>query len=263
MLPFRIPRSQPLLEGVLERRYKRFLADVTLPGEGTVTAHCVNPGAMEGLARPGIRVWLSRATNPDRKLKFTWELAEVDGKIFGADTTEPNRIVKKLLEAHALPWLAGWDEMRPEKKYGERSRIDFWLKRGRKEIFLEVKNCHLLYPDGRAYFPDSVSERAAGHLRELAALRSWKARGEVLFVCQAPGAKALRPSDAHDPTFAATAREVRGQGVSFAAIEVIHTPEEMVVTRRLPVDFKPYRSDRMTRWRRQNVALKGVPIGED
>ncbi|MEM7479976.1 MAG: DNA/RNA nuclease SfsA [Acidobacteriota bacterium] len=260
MLPFHIPRTAPLLEGVLVRRYKRFLADVELPGEGQVTAHCVNPGAMEGLTRPGSRVWLSRASNPKRKLKFTWQLAEVDGVLVGAETTEPNRIVRQLLEARALPWLNAWDEMKPEQRYGENSRIDFWLRRGRREIFLEVKNCHLVYPDGRAYFPDSVSQRAAGHLRELADLRTTRKRGEVLFVCQYPGAQALRPSDVHDPVFAATAREVKSSGVRFSAIEVRHTPAEMIVTRRLPVDFKPYRTERIERWRKTRVERKNLPL---
>ena len=248
-LPVRLPRDQPLLEGRLLRRYKRFLADVELAGGEVVTAHCVNTGAMEGLTAPGLRVWISRADNPRRKLRYTWELVEADGRVFGTNTAVPNRIVRTLLERGALPWLGKFDDLRAEYRYGERSRVDFWLRRGRRKVFVEVKNCHLVYPDRRGYFPDSVSARATRHLRELAAMEEEPhKRGRVLFTCQMPGVKAVRPSDVHDPEFAATAREVRKTGVRFSAIEIQHTPEEIVVTRRVPVDLSRYGLDRVQRW---------------
>ncbi len=256
MESIRFPRHPRLLEGVLLKRYKRFFADVRLRDGREITAHCVNTGAMEGLTDPGLRVWVSPADNPKRKLKFTWELAEADGRIYGTDTGLPNRLVRKLLKGGHLPWLAAYDEVTPEKRYGERSRVDFWLRKGSRELYLEVKNCHLIYPDGRAYFPDSVSERATHHLRELAAVVGPKVRSHVLFVCQMPGVKEVRPSDAHDPTFAATAREVRRQGVTFSAIEVLHTPTETTVTRRIPVSLKPYGLTRIARWRAEGRRKK-------
>lgn len=249
MLPLHLPRPEPLLEGILLRRYKRFFADVELTDGSKVTAHCVNTGAMEGLTTPGNRVWLSRADNPARKLAFTWELVETDGILYGANTGLPNRLVRRLLEERRLPWLAHYEEVRPERPYGERSRVDFWLGGRRGELYLEVKNCHLLYPDRRAYFPDSVSVRATGHLRELAAVLAPKVRAEVLFVCQMPGVREVRPSDAHDPVFATTAREVRAQGVRFSAIQVEHTPDEIVIRRRVPVSLKQYPTARIERWR--------------
>lgn len=231
-----IPRPQPLIPGTLVKRYKRFLADIQLDSGEIVVAHCVNTGAMEGLTRPGIRVWLSPANNPARKLQYTWELAEVDGRTWGVNTSLPNKLVGHLLKQQQLPWLAHWHCHQSEKKYGEKSRVDFWLcnydpapdnqpvtlTASRKpkilpaitrQHFLEIKNCHLIYPDDIAYFPDCTSQRATAHLRELIQCTTLAdTSAEVLFVVQVPGATAVRPSDLHDPAFAATAREASRAG---------------------------------------------------
>lgn len=253
MLPVTYPRDVELVEGRLLRRYKRFLADVELAGGDTVTAHCVNTGRMEGLTEPGLRVWISRATNPRRKLKWTWELVEVDGCVIGADTSLPNRLVERLLREERLTWLPKYDEVERERALGDRSRVDFRLsspdKRWRLTTYLEVKNCHLKYPDDRAYFPDAVSRRATHHLRALAEVQDDETRAHVLFTCQVPGARTLRPSDLHDPEFASTARVVRQEGVKFSAVEVVHTTEAITVTRRLPVDLRPYAVERVERFR--------------
>ncbi len=259
--PIRIPRTRTLQEGVLIRRYKRFLADVELTDGRLVTAHCVNTGAMEGLTQPGIRVWVSAAQNPARKLAFTWELAEVGGLIYGVDTSAPNRFVRDLLSRRLLPWLADYDELAAEKRYpGTLRRADFWMRSGEREVWIEVKNCHLVYPDSRAYFPDCVSDRAAAHMRELAAMtREGEGRvsAETLFFVQTPGATAVRPSDVHDPVFAEAARTAALAGVRFSALLVLQTPEKTVIEARIPVDLKPYATDCVAGWREEARSLKG------
>ena len=70
---------EALHEGVLLKRYKRFLADVRLDDGTEVTAHCANTGPMTGVLLPGQRVRLRHAPSPTRKLAWTWEQAEVPG----------------------------------------------------------------------------------------------------------------------------------------------------------------------------------------
>ena len=62
-----------LIEGVLIKRYKRFLADIELESGEVVTAHCANTGPMKGLLNEEAKVRISASHSPKRKLPFTWE----------------------------------------------------------------------------------------------------------------------------------------------------------------------------------------------
>jgi sugar fermentation stimulation protein A len=234
-----VPHPTPLLPGEFLGRRKRFFADVRLADSREVVAHCVNTGRMEGLLVPGRRVFVSPA-RPGRKLAYTWELLELDTGLIGVNTLMANRLVRAVLEARTLPGLRRFTEVRPEYAYGHGSRVDFRLTTKTREHLVEVKNCHLVYPDGIAYFPDAESERATRHLHELTAVTRGGGAATVIFTVQRAGARAVRPSDAHDPTFARAARRASQAGVRFRALEIRPTPEGYAVERELPVLLEPY-----------------------
>ncbi|MEM1067174.1 MAG: DNA/RNA nuclease SfsA, partial [Pseudomonadota bacterium] len=135
----------PLVPGRLIRRYNRFLSDVVLESGQAVVAHCPNPGSMMGLKDEGLRVWLEPNDDPKRKLKYGWRLVELGaGHWSGIDTGVPNRVVREALEARAVPELAEYATVRPEVKFGEKSRVDFLLRQaGLPDAYVEVKNVHL------------------------------------------------------------------------------------------------------------------------
>ena len=257
LLRWRWPGS-PLFPARLLRRYNRFLADFESEDPahpGHLVAHCVNTGRMEALTQPGLRCWLSHDPSPTRKLQYTWQIAELDGHMIGANTAVPNQLVRALLEARTLAGFDDWTTMRPEAPYGANSRVDFLLHDSRGAHYVEVKNCHLIYPDDIGYFPDSVSERATKHLEELTSLLAEGHRASVIFTAQRAGVKAVRPSDAHDPTFAAAARRAAAAGVKFLALEVVPTAEEIQVRRAIPADVEPYDVAPMKAWMDKNRAL--------
>lgn len=179
----------PLITGKLIKRYKRFMADVELENGETVTAHCANPGSMMGLAEPGTTVWLSKSDNPKRKLKYSWELLQVDlgagPAMVGINTSHPNGIVAEGIEQGKVSELAGYDNLRREVKYGKNSRIDILLESdGKPPCYVEVKNVHLMRRAGFAEFPDSVTARGAKHLDELADMVADGARAVMVFLVQ-------------------------------------------------------------------------------
>jgi len=211
-----------LIPATLARRYKRFLADVVLQSGEVTTVHVANPGAMTGLDRPLSRVWLSDSGNPLRKFPYTWELVEADlgngPEIIGINTGQPNLLVVDALETGLIPELRDYHSVQREVKYGENSRIDFLLHDPKRPFcYLEVKNVHLMRKPGLAEFPDSVTERGAKHLRDLAAVRASGARAVLLFVIQIPSADRFAIARDIDPAYAAAFDRARASGVQMLA----------------------------------------------
>ena len=231
--------SHPLIEGVLIRRYQRFLADVRLADGSDITAHTANTGSMLGCSTPGSRVWLSRASNPARKYPLSWEIVEVAHDVLvGINTALPNRLVQEAIENGVSSELQGYDHIRGEVAYGaERSRIDLLLERDadNARCYVEVKNVPAAGDLGVAFFPDAVSARGAKHLRELMAVVAAGHRGVLCFCVQRNDAREVRPADAIDPLYGTTLRQAMAAGVEAIAYRAEVNPEGITLRTPLPV----------------------------
>jgi sugar fermentation stimulation protein A len=227
--------ATPLQRGTLVRRYKRFLSDVTLADGNQVTAHVANPGAMLGLADPGLEVWLSHAPKPSRKLAWSWELARIGGGLVGINTMHPNGIVAEAVAAGAVAPLAGYGEMRREVAYGTNSRIDLLLTSpDRPKCYVEVKNVHLKRGDA-ACFPDSVTARGTKHLGELVAVAKSGARAVMLFLVQREDCRYFVPAMDIDPAYAQALRLAVAAGVEAYCYCCRLTLESIRLDRPLPL----------------------------
>ena len=205
--------AKPLVSGRLIKRYKRFLTDVILDTGEDVTAHCTSTGAMLGLLNEGARVWLSPASNPERKLKYTWEMVESEGVKVGVNTAHPNHLVAEALSNNVIPELIGYTTVRREVKYGQNSRIDLLLENGPKpSCYVEVKNVHLRR-NGIAEFPDAVTERGEKHLREMLEIVKQGGRAAMVYVVQRDDCQVFDLARDIDPIYARTAAAAFAEGV--------------------------------------------------
>lgn len=215
---------EPLTEGILIKRYKRFLADIELEDGSCVTAHCANTGPMTGVLIPGQRVRLRHAPSPTRKLAWTWEQAEVPGADgnpcwVGINTALPNRLIRAAIEAgHMNEILGPISEIKAEVVYGEnkRSRIDLLLTPSvdaadPRQIYVEIKNT--TWCEGSlALFPDTVTERGQKHLRELMSVLP-NARALLVPCLSRDDPSAFAPGDSADPLYGELFRQALLKGV--------------------------------------------------
>mgnify|MGYP002634653895 FL=1 len=230
--------QDPLLRGRLIKRYKRFMADVVLDSGETVTAHCANTGAMIGVQEADSEVWLSPARNPDRKLKFTWELIRIGDGLVGINTAHPNKIVAEAIENGKIPELGGYGTLRREVKYGKNSRIDILLSDDDKpDCYVEIKNVHLMRQAGLAEFPDSVSTRAAKHQGELAEMVKQGARAVTVYLCQREDCDRFALAGDIDPDYAAAVSAARTVGVESLCYACTLTPEAISADRKIEIIY--------------------------
>jgi len=229
-----------LIPATLIKRYKRFLADVMLDDRGIVTVHVANPGSMLGLQAPGARVWLSRSPNLKRKLPLSLELIEVDfgggNELVGINTSNPNAIVAEALKAEAIAELTGYEIVRREVRYGRASRVDFLLQGPmRPDCYVEIKNVHLMRRQGLAEFPDSVTDRGARHLEELATVARAGSRAVMLFVIQIGSARSFDLARDIDPTYGAAFERARAAGVEALAYTCSVGRDGVVLAASVPI----------------------------
>lgn len=226
------PALQP---ATLIKRYKRFLADVTLPSGEEITIHCANTGAMTGCATPGDTIWYSTSNNTKRKYPYSWELTQTtNGHFICINTLRANQLVAQALAEKHIPELSEYSVIKPEVKYGtENSRIDFYLtQNGLPDCFIEVKSVTLL-ENNQGFFPDAVTLRGQKHLRELMHIAKEGKRAILLFVALHTGIHVASAAAHIDKQYALLLEEARQSGVEVLCYQADITIQQMVLSKHI------------------------------
>ncbi|MFT4613059.1 MAG: sugar fermentation stimulation protein A [Bacteroidia bacterium] len=228
-------RFDGLIQGTLLRRYKRFLADIELPGGEQITAHCPNTGAMTGCAEPGSPVWLSISDSKTRKYPHTWELVDTSTGMACIHAARANKIVHEAFTSCVVSGFDEYPQIATEVKYGKNSRVDLLLSGDRGRVFVEVKSVTLCRKDGWGLFPDAVSDRGRKHLLELAEVAKEPDTRAVMFYCALHnGVEQVAAAGDIDPRYRETLEQVMEQGVEVMAWRADVGPEGIVLTQALP-----------------------------
>jgi len=189
------------------KRPNRFLVECVSNGR-SLRAFLPNPGRLQELFFPGVVLYLIEdSSNPLRKTSLTVVAVERDGIPIMLHTHRTNQVARFLIENGLIPALRGASIIKTETTVGK-SRFDFLLHDGRREVYLEVKSCTLV-GEKVAMFPDAVTARGARHLQELSMISSEGKRAVVLFVVHWPFAEIFMPDYHTDLYFAHTLLKVR------------------------------------------------------
>jgi sugar fermentation stimulation protein A len=225
-----------LQQGRLQRRYKRFLADVQLTSGEIVVAHCPNTGAMRGCQQPGSKVWLSRSDNPKRKLPWTLELVEDNAGLVCVHSALANSVAEAALREGVFPQLSGFDRLQREVKLGARTRLDFKLEAQPGPIWVEVKAVSWCVDGGLGQFPDAVSVRARKHVQELASLVSADCRAALIFCAFHSGIQRIAPAAEIDPAYAEALSCAVEAGVEVYGLGLEISPQGLRATRPIAIE---------------------------
>lgn len=225
---------QPRRSGILLQRYKRFLADIRLRDGSVLSVHCPNSGSMKGCSTPGSAVVVSRSGNVNRRYPWTLEMVRADNVWVGVNTSLTNKLVREALENRVINDFGTIDSIRGEVGVSAESRLDFLVRAGGRNIYLEVKNCSLA-ENGVALFPDAVTARGVRHLLELDRLRENGHRAALIFCVQRGDARRFMPATAIDPVYAETLHAMYGKGLTVLAYRAEVQPGRINITEKIPV----------------------------
>lgn len=240
----------PLQKGKWIKRYKRFMVDLALDDGSELTVHSANTGSMKNCFVEGGDAWYWDSKNEKRKYPHSLELTQTpSGHVACINTSRPNYLTVEAIENGVVKELQDYQTLKTEVRYGdEKSRIDIFLSGGKKDIYVEVKNTTLLEktkngePDehgntaeGVGYFPDSVSDRASKHLRELIRMVELGHRGVIFFCVNHTGIKQVKPADHIDKVYGQLLREAAEKGVEILAYSSHIDEQEIRLSKALPV----------------------------
>lgn len=213
------------------KRHNRFVAAVRRLDGAPEDVHVPNSGRLPELMAPGLPC-LTVHYGGKRKYPDSLVAVRHNGGWVLVDTQATNRIAGELLNHGLVPGLEGYGEVRSEVVLKPRGhsgslkglpRFDFRLDDhpGRPgPVWVEVKSVTLAVGD-TALFPDAVTTRGAGHVRELGRLAADGARAAALFLVQRGDPVRFSPNDATDPDFGEALRTAVGQGLEVVVLRLI------------------------------------------
>ena len=227
--------EKTMREGIILKRYKRFLADVRFSGEKDIqVVHVPNTGSMKTCWEPGQKVLCSDENNPKRKLRYTLQMVHNGESWIMVNTSLTNALAAEAIERGVIGELRDYPRLSREVKTGD-SRIDLLLERGREQCYVEVKNVTLKGEGRAALFPDAVSTRGQKHLRELMALKGAGHRACMLYIVSREDVDFFAPAGEIDPDYAALLSQARQSGVEILAWQGKFDTSGAEVTKKMEV----------------------------
>lgn len=228
-------KYEKIVSGIFVSRPNRFIAHVLIDGKEEIV-HVKNTGRCKELLIPGVKVYLEdfEGRMGSRKLRYSliavekkWDEGKNESILINMDSQAPNKVVAEWLSTQ------GYDFIKPEFTFGK-SRVDFYMERGKEKFLLEVKGCTLEY-NGHCFFPDAPTERGVKHLEELIKAKEHGYHAAVLILIQMEESIDFAPNDETHKEFGDTLRLAASRGVEVLCYNCKVTPDSLQLKDKIKV----------------------------
>jgi len=226
--------TSTLIKGKLEKRYKRFFADIKVNKE-IIISHCPNTGSMKGLLDANNEVWISKNDDPKRKLKYTLEIIRVKKKLVGVNTHLANKIVYHGLSNNLINELNNSQNIKAEVFFNKETRFDFLVKKNNQKNFVEVKNVTLFREKKISEFPDAITARGSKHLKALIDAIKKGYKSYIIYLVQIQGMKYFKIAKDIDKEYYQNFLIAKKAGVNFLAYRCKISPKEIKIEKKLKI----------------------------
>lgn len=222
-----------ILEGIFKARPNRFIAHVEINGKMEV-CHVKNTGRCKELLIEGVKVFLEKNDNPNRKTKYSLIGVQKGNLLINMDSQAPNKVIKDWLQSGNL--FSKEAKIFPEKTF-QKSRFDFYVEDKQNKIFIEVKGV-TLEQEGLGLFPDAPTQRGVKHIRELCESLQQGYQAYIIFVIQMKGVYSFQPNYTTHPEFGETLVKAEKAGVKILAYDCTVTKDSLEIDQSVPVNLK-------------------------
>ena len=229
--------EQPLLEGTLLKRERRFQAEVRLPNGEEITAHCANPGSLLGCADPGNKVLISKNDNPRIKFEHQLEVIYAGRTPVGVHMARPLAVVNEAIAQGQLEQLAGYAQMRRLNRSPKNAYADLVLEgNGLRPCYIHVQSVTLAQ-EKIAYYPDTSVPDAVEVMDALTNLVREGSRAMIFFVAQRKDVEWFRPAEHIDAEYTQAFRDAVARGVEPICYRAHVTKKGIELDSELTVDL--------------------------
>lgn len=208
------PFNFEFIQGRFIERKNRFVLTAEVDSK-IVDCYLPNPGRLWELLIPHETKLLLLENHDSERIPFTTIFCKKKNEWVLIHTHLTNKIVKALIEQKMIKSLNNY-RLVAEEVQANRSRFDFLLSDGNREMFLEIKTC-TLFGQRVAMFPDAQTTRGRRHLEELSQLVKKDTKASVLFAVMNPRVEFFLPAYHIDYEFSKAFIEVKDV-VEFKAI---------------------------------------------
>ena len=195
-------KFEQLTEGLLLRRYKRFLTDVQKKDGQIEQMYIGNTGPMKGVSSTNVKCLYSKIKNP-KKMEHKIEFILEGDSTVGVNTHNPNKLMEDSLDK--LPIEV--NSYKREFKIAN-SKFDFIIN---DNILLEVKNVTCAI-NNKGFFPDTISERALKHAKDLVSLKKEGYVPYLVYIIQRDDVDEFVLGDEYYPEYCEYIREQYNKG---------------------------------------------------